>query len=92
MKKRLISIITALALCLSLCPIGAFAADDTMPTEISIDDLRDLKVTSVKFTNAYKEGLSKPYDGKEAEEPAVTDLVLVDKDGKKIHASGAHHR
>lgn len=81
MKKRLLSIITALALCLSLCPIGAFAADDTMPTEISIDDLRDLKVASVKFTNAYKEGLSKTYDGKEAAAPAVTDLVLVDENG-----------
>ena len=82
MKKRLISIITALAQCLSLCPIGAFAADST-PPEISIEALRDLKVASVKFTNAYKEKLDKEYDGKEAEEPAVTDLVLVDKDGKE---------
>ena len=71
MKKRLLSIITALALCLSLCPIGAFAAD-SMPPQISIDDLRTLEVASVKFTDAYKEGLSKPYDGKEAEGPAVT--------------------
>ena len=81
MKKRLISIITALALCLSLCPIGAFAADDTMPTEISIEALRDLKVASVKFTNAYKEKLDKEYDGKEADPPAVTDLLLVAEDG-----------
>lgn len=82
MKKRLLSIITALALCLSLCPIGAFAADDTTPTEeLSIDDLRDLKVASVKFTDAYKEGLSKTYDGKEAAAPVVTDLVLVAENG-----------
>ena len=80
MKKRLLSIITALALCLSLCPIGAFAAD-SMPPQISIDDLRTLEVASVKFTDAYKEGLSKPYDGKEAEGPAVTDLVLVAENG-----------
>ena len=53
MKKRLISIITALALCLSLCPIGAFAADGSDPTA-SLPKDKIEKITGVDFTLSYK--------------------------------------
>ena len=53
MKKRLLSIITALALCLSLCPIGAFAADGTDPTT-PLPKEKIAKITGVDFTLSYK--------------------------------------
>lgn len=53
MKKRLLSIITALALCLSLCPIGAFAADGADPTA-SLPKDKIEKITGVDFTLSYK--------------------------------------
>ncbi len=53
MKKRLLSIITALALCLSLCPIGAFAADGADPTT-PLPKEKIVKITGVDFTLSYK--------------------------------------
>ncbi len=53
MKKRLLSIITALALCLSLCPIGAFAADGTDPTT-PLPKGKIAEITGVDFTLSYK--------------------------------------
>lgn len=61
MKKRILSLITALALCLSLCPVGALAAEgrtggtgapSTDPTDhLAVDNFD--KVTDISFTSEY---------------------------------------
>lgn len=75
MKKRILSILTALALCLSLCPTQAFAAEYVASVEI------DGVTTSYgTFLNAWEAASAVP--GKEA---AITLLADVDADDVELY-------
>lgn len=53
MKKRVLSIVMALALCLSLCPVGVLAAETTQASDVGRDETRD--------ENPFNSSISKVY-------------------------------
>lgn len=86
MKKRIISLITALALCLTLFPAGALAADTTPspgPTpnppagpSTPLPESEFDKVTQITFKEDYKNSLNKTYDKNPAAEPKPENLIF----------------
>ncbi len=71
MLKRTLSLLMALALCLSMLPIGALAADAP-----------EYEIESVQLKSGYLQTLNKTYDGARVKAPTVDDLVVAYKDGK----------
>lgn len=91
MKKRVISILTALALCLGLFPLGTAAAEDgSGPAPNPPADTEPLPagatINSMWFTDGYIKSLEKPYDAEAAAPPEKGELLfdLLDAtDGKR---------
>lgn len=98
MKRKVLSLITALALCLALCPLGAWASegggspsDPGTGTETPAegDPTAELPidgsvtVASVYYTESYIKELNKTYDAKEVRTPTRDDFALTASDGKK---------
>lgn len=69
MLKRTLSLIMALALCLSWLPVEALAEDSYV-------------MESVQLKSDYLAKLTKTYDGARVQAPTVDDLVVTYKDGK----------
>ena len=73
MKKRLLSYILALALCIGMCPVGAWAVEGkptSLPNTVTTVD-------SVKFAESYLNGLSHSYNAVATPVPTKADVLLV---------------
>lgn len=82
MKKRMISTILALALCLGLFPVGmlAVAEDTTDPAPADPGSLQPgADIESVRLTNEYLESLTREYNATAVTPPARGDLRFMVK-------------
>ncbi len=93
MKKRLLGIITALALCLTLCPMGAFATGDTPPTLTPLPKEKVEDIIGAEFKNEYVLKLENAvYSAAQVEDPKEDDITFVCKenvDTKYLAPEGA---
>lgn len=82
MKKRILSIITALALCLTLCPVGAWAADgddsstgggtrSVLPSDIELS-----AVSEITFNQDYQDLVNKIYNKEPLSRPTKDNLIF----------------
>lgn len=81
MKKKIVCLLLALALCVGACPVGAWANDVVTPTPTTPSPLpgsiRD--VGSVKLTGPYIQSLSRAYNGTAVPVPDKTNVLLLVK-------------
>lgn len=85
MKKRVISMILALALCLGLFPVGMWAlADDTTtpdPAPVKPDPLQPgAEISSVHLTDEYSKSLNREYNATAVTGPGKDNLLFMVKD------------
>lgn len=84
MKKRVISMILALALCLGLFPVGMWAlADDTTtpdPAPVKPDPLQPgAEISSVHLTDEYSKSLNREYNATAVTGPGKDNLLFMVK-------------
>ncbi len=87
MKKRILCLLLALALCVGACPVGAGAADVPTPTvpAITIEGplTKDVVIDTVQFSEDYEKNFENiTYSRTAVTPPDLTNLVFRGTDGK----------